>query len=219
MMVSTAFRISIRRATVEDAASIVAIWQAIVAEKDYSAVDRAFTLEEERAYIQSLSAREGIFLAETVVKTSEVSETSEVWHRYPAQVVGFQSLDLWARYLASMDHVGQLGTFVLHEWRGRGIGRQLADHTLAFARSVGYEKLVIFVRASNVGAQKFYAGVGFKPCGRFARQVKIAGEYDDEVLMEMFLASPPVPPLTSFKDLRSPEAKSVLQERGDAVTK
>ena len=167
--VSTNFRI--RRATPVDAASIVAIWEAIAAEKIYSAIDRPFTIEGEREYLQSLSAREGIFLAETDTR----------------QVVGFQSLDQWTKLFHSMDHVGQLGTFVLREWRGRGIGKQLAANTFAFARSTGYEKLVIFVRASNAGAQKFYAALGFAPCGRLTRQVKIAGKYDDEILMELFL--------------------------------
>ena len=163
-------QVSIRRATPDDASSICAIWQAIVAEKNYSAVDRPFTIEAERAYQQSLSEREGTFLAEANV-----------------QVVGFQSLDQWTKVFHSMDHVGQLGTFVLREWRGRGIGKQLAAQTLAFARAAGYEKLVVFVRASNAGAQKYYASLGFKQCSRLARQVKIAGEYDDEILMEMFL--------------------------------
>ena len=163
-------QISIRRATPDDATSIVAIWQVIAAEKIYSAIDRPFTIEQERAYVQSLSEREGIFLAEI-----------------DGKVIGFQSLDRWARFIRSMDHVGQLGTFVLPEWRGHRIGEQLAAHTLTFARAHEYEKLVIFVRASNMGAQKFYAGLGFVACGRFAKQVKIDNEYDDEVLMELFL--------------------------------
>jgi ribosomal protein S18 acetylase RimI-like enzyme len=162
--------LSIRRGTPEDAASLSAIWQAIVAEREYSAVDRAFTPDEERDYIGSLSAREGLFAAEV-----------------DSQVIGFQSLDLSVNYLASMRHVGQLGTFVLRAWRGQGIGHRLADQTFAFARANDYEKLVIFVRAKNTGAQAFYRSLGFVPCGRFTRQVRIAGEYDDEILMEVFL--------------------------------
>ncbi len=162
--------IAIRRATPDDAASIVAIWQVIVAEKDHSAVDEAFTVEGERAYIESLSQREGVFLAQA-----------------GDRVIGFQTLDRFVTYAHSMDHVGQLGTFVLREWRGQGIARQLAEHTLAFARAAGFEKLVIYVRAKNQSGQQFYASLGFRPCGRLGRQVKIAGEYDDEILMELFI--------------------------------
>jgi L-amino acid N-acyltransferase YncA len=130
--------ITIRRGTTDDAARIVAVWQAIVAERISSAIECPFTLEREREYLESLSAREGVFLAETAER----------------QVVGFQSLDQWTKLFHSMDHVGQLGTFVLEEWRGHGIGKQLAAQTFAFARSGGYEKLVMYVRASNSGAQR-----------------------------------------------------------------
>jgi RimJ/RimL family protein N-acetyltransferase len=163
--------LNVRRGTLADAAAIVSIWTAIVYEKVYSAVERPFTVEGERAYLQSLSAQEAVFIAETK----------------EGQVVGFQTLDRWTKLFHSMDHVGQVGTFVLERWRGRGLGRQLAGETLAFAGSAGYEKLVVFVRAGNTGAQRFYAGLGFSPCGRLARQVKIADEYDDEIVMEMFL--------------------------------
>ena len=162
---------TIRRATAADAPGIVAIVKAIVAEHVYSAIDRPFTVEGELAYLQSLSEREGIFVAETAAR----------------RMVGFQSIDQWTKLFHSMDHVGQLGTFVSSKWRGRGVGRQLAVHTLAFARSAGYEKLVVFVRASNTGAVAFYAALGFAKCGRLAQQVKIAGVRDDEIVMEMLL--------------------------------
>lgn len=165
--------ITIRRGTPDDAASISAIWRVIAAEKNYSAIDQPFSTEQERAYLQSLSARESYFLAET--------------QEAAPRVVAFQSFDLWSQPIGSMRHVGQLGTFVLPEWRGRGIGKQLATESLAFARANGYEKIVIFVRASNPNAQAFYAGLGFRACGKFTRQVKIDGVYDDEILMELFL--------------------------------
>ena len=57
--------VTIRRATPADAASIVAVWKEIVGEKIYSAIDCPFSLEQEREYLQSLSVREGVFLAQT----------------------------------------------------------------------------------------------------------------------------------------------------------
>jgi ribosomal protein S18 acetylase RimI-like enzyme len=99
----------------------------------------------------------------------------------------FQSLDLWSPLLNSMAHVGQVGTFVLPEWRGRGVGRQLWSATEPFARDAGYRKLVIQVRVPNTAAQAFYRRLGFQECGRLARQVRIDGVEDDEVLMEFFV--------------------------------
>lgn len=163
-------QVQIRRAIPDDAEAISAIWRVICAERVYTAVNRPFTPEQERAYIASLSEREGIFVAEV-----------------EGRIIGFQSLDLWVKYTDSFDHVGTLGTFVLPEWRNRGIGHRLGEHTLAFARAHRYEKLVVYVRAGNQPAQAFYRSLGFVPCGRLTRQVKIDGRYEDEILMEMFL--------------------------------
>ena len=57
----------------------------------------------------------------------------------------------------------------------------LAQATFTFAREYGYQKLVIWVRASNEAGQKFYIGLGFRECGRLSRQLLIGKEYDDEI--------------------------------------
>jgi ribosomal protein S18 acetylase RimI-like enzyme len=158
----------IRRASPSDAAGIAAVLEAIVAERVHSAVDRAWSVEEEQRYIQSLSPREAIHVA--------VDATHEI--------VGLQILDLWSPILTSMAHVGQVGTFLLPGWRSRGVGRQLWNATLAFALSAAYRKLVVQVRGSNTAARAFYRALGFRDCGRLVRQVVIDGVDDDEVLME-----------------------------------
>jgi ribosomal protein S18 acetylase RimI-like enzyme len=162
--------ITIRRATPADAEAISAVWEVICAERVYTAVNRPFTPQQERDYIASLSDREGVFLAEV-----------------DGRVVGFQSLDLWIKFTDSFDHVCSVGTFVLPEWRRQGIARRLAEFALDFARAHGYEKIVVYVRGSNSGAQAFYRSLGFAPKGVLERQVKMDGRYDDEVFMELFL--------------------------------
>lgn len=163
-------QVIIRRATPDDAEAISAIWEVVCAERIYTAVNRPFTPQQERDYIASLSDREGIFVAQV-----------------EGCIVGFQSLDLWAKYTDSFDHVGTMGTIALPEWRRKGIARRLAAHTLDFARANGYEKVVIYVRAGNVNAQAFYRSLGFVAKGVLSRQVKIDGQYEDEVFMELFL--------------------------------
>ena len=165
------FPLTIRRAFPADAAGIAAVLQVIVAERIHSAIDRARTVAEERSYLESLSPREAVHVA--------VDDR--------ARIVGLQILDLWSPILGSMAHVAQVGTFVLPEWRGRGVGRQLWSTTAVFTRDAGYRKLVIQVRGSNSAAQAFYRGLGFRDCGRLTRQVVIDGVEDDEVLMELFV--------------------------------
>jgi len=161
--------LAIRKASPLDAAGIVDVVEVIASERVHSAIDRAWTVAQETRYLESLSLREAFHVA--------VDEKEGI--------VGFQSLDLWSK-IPSMAHVGQIGTFLLPGWRGQGIGRRLWNATLCFARSAGYSKLCLQVRASNRAAQRFYGNLGFRECGRLARQVIIDGIEDDEVLMELF---------------------------------
>jgi len=162
--------ISIRKAAAQDAEEISAVWTVICSERIHSAVNKPFTPLQERKYISSLSDREGIFVAEN-----------------KGRIIGFQSLDKWAEYSEAFDHVGVIGTFILPEWRKRNIGQQLAQYTFKFARNHNYEKIVIYVRATNSGAITFYENLGFEQKGVLSRQVKIDNQYEDEIFMELFL--------------------------------
>lgn len=161
----------IRRATGSDAEGIVAILRQIVSERVYSAIDDPWSVDEERSYLESLSPREAVHVA--------VADDG--------RIIGFQTLDRWSPTLNSMAHVAQLGTFLLPEWRGCGVGTALFSTALAFGRKSGYSKIVIQVRASNQSALAFYERLGFRPCGRLKRQVRVNGQVDDEILMEIFL--------------------------------
>jgi RimJ/RimL family protein N-acetyltransferase len=116
----------------------------------------------------SLSPRETVHLA----------ETGGDW---------LSNLGTLAPTLDSMAHVGQIGTFLRPEWRRQGIGETLFEHTVAFARKNDFRKFVIQVRSSNAAAQNFYRRLGFRACGRLARQIRIGQQEDDEIIMESFL--------------------------------
>jgi len=161
----------IRRARPEDAAGIAAVMEVIAGERIYSAIDRAWSVEEERRYIESRSPREALFVA--------VDDDHGI--------VGLQNLCLWSSELPSMAHVGHVGTFLLPAWRRHGLGHRLWAATRAFAHEMAYRKIVIYVRGSNTSAQSFYRTLGFAECGRLSRQVTIDGVDDDEVVMELFI--------------------------------
>ena len=161
----------VRRATEDDAAGIQAVMENVVSERVHSAIDHAWSSDEQRKYLGSLSTRELFHVA--------VADSG--------RVVGCQSLERYAPMFESMAHVGQVGTFILPAWRGQGVGRSLFKHTHQFALLAGYRKLVIYVRGSNAAARSFYQRLGFVECGRLSRQVVIDGQEDDEVFFELFL--------------------------------
>ena len=53
----------IRKAVAGDAEGIAAVMHAVVAERVHSAIDRAWTADEERRYLASLSSREAFHVA------------------------------------------------------------------------------------------------------------------------------------------------------------
>jgi L-amino acid N-acyltransferase YncA len=169
--VSLGSTFQIRRALDEDAPGISIVLDTVVSARVQSAIERAWTPEEQRRYLRSLSSREAFHVA--------VADLG--------QVVGYQSLDLFSPFLTSMAHVAQLGTYVRPSWQRRGVGQALFHATSRFATGAGYRKLVIQVRASNGSALAFYQRLGFVECGRLRRQVVIDGREDDEVILELFL--------------------------------
>src|SRR4030095_13576450 len=132
-MVDLDVELRIRRAVPADAAGIVAVLAVVIDERIHSAIDRVWSVEQERRYLEALSAREVMHVALD----------------HADHVVGLQILDRWSAVLESMAHVGQVGTFLLPAWRGQGIGRELWKATAAFAREAPSQKLVVAVQARD----------------------------------------------------------------------
>jgi GNAT superfamily N-acetyltransferase len=108
-----------------------------------------------------------------------------------------------------------VGTYVYRNARRQGVGIQLAERSLAFAREQGYEKAIAYVRAGNSGGQAYYRHVGFVPKAILERQVKIDGTYDDEVLMELFIGESAAPVVfeTPGRDEARPVGTQPLEAR------
>src|SRR5262245_66454090 len=101
----------IRRASPKDAEGIARVLDAVARERIHSSIERAWTADQQRSYLVSLSTREAFHVAVTV----------------SGEVIGYQSLDLYSPLLTSMAHVGQLGTFLLPTWRRLLVVQALFD--------------------------------------------------------------------------------------------
>ncbi|PKK88997.1 MAG: GNAT family N-acetyltransferase [Candidatus Wallbacteria bacterium HGW-Wallbacteria-1] len=102
------------------------------------------------------------------------------------KVIGW--CDIMPKGFEGLNHVGVLGMGLLPEFRGLGLGRKLMDITLAHARDVnGLEKVELEVFATNTAGIRLYERTGFQLEGRRVRARKIDGNYDDLILMGLFL--------------------------------
>ncbi|TRO51469.1 GNAT family N-acetyltransferase [Candidatus Bathyarchaeota archaeon] len=90
-------------------------------------------------------------------------------------------------------HSGKLDTMgILSDYRGQGIGKMLIDATLLAAERFGLERVELLVYASNVNAISFYEKTGFACEGTKRKARKLDGEYDDVLIMAIFL-NPKIP--------------------------
>jgi L-amino acid N-acyltransferase YncA len=158
----------VRRDDIEDAAGVAEVLNSVIAEGRYTALAGHYTPEDEVVFLQGLRPRSEVYVCEVA-----------------GCIVGFQVLEPFVAYTTTMDHVAHFGTYVHAGFRGRGIGRRLAEASLAFARAHGYEKAVVYVMADNPLGLAYYRSLGFEERGVLTRQTKIDGVYHDEVFMEL----------------------------------
>lgn len=78
------------------------------------------------------------------------------------------------------------GVFVYPEYRGLGIARQLMEEAIRRARKMeGVEKVNLGLSHSSASALKLYQKLGFREYGRERKAMKWAGEWIDEILMDL----------------------------------
>lgn len=101
------------------------------------------------------------------------------------EVIGW--CDIVRRQRKMFKHTGALGMGILKEYRGKGIGKKLVIESLKQAKANSLEKVVLEVFASNINAVKLYENLGFITEGVKKKEKKFNGEYDDTIVMGLFL--------------------------------
>lgn len=161
----------IREYTLDDAESIADIISVIVDERQFTMM-RKFTVEEEIEFLENLGESQTVHVAET-----------------EGRVVGFQSLDRPWKYSDNTKHIGMIGTFILPDYRRRGIATSLSERTFDYARRNGYESIIVYVRETNEPSIAYHLGLGFEKIGRFKEAEKVDDVYYDRIIMQKFLYS------------------------------
>jgi len=81
--------------------------------------------------------------------------------RVAGRIVGMVNL-LFLISTAEGGTVIQLEDFIVHpDFRGQGLGRQMLQHVIAFARREKFSRITLLTDAHNADAQRLYQGHGF----------------------------------------------------------
>lgn len=168
-------RIIVRPALPEDAAQIIAYLRYVFAEPGINLITSVDefnpTTESEARLIAEMNrASNSLFL---------VAEDD-------GRIVG--QLTLQGGKRRNVRHAATLGITVAQDWRNRGVGRQLMEHAIEWARAGRIlTRIELFVFARNTNAIHLYESCGFEMEGRRRRAARRDGEYLDDLVMSLLL--------------------------------
>jgi len=166
--------ITVREATVTDAAILVAHLQELAAGPGLNiplGSGEIATVEQERAVLQTFED------SETAIMLIAQAE---------GQLVGELSLRSISPRRA-VRHVATLGMSVKAGWRRKGVGKELLSAALEWAPTAGIKRVELYVYARNTDAIALYERFGFETEGRRKSFIREGDTYLDDLVMAKIL--------------------------------
>lgn len=168
-------QLTIREATVEDAAALHAHNLRVGGESDflgYGPGEYGMTLADEARGIQIMRDQGHLLLIGLVA----------------GQIVG--NLNGFRGRLPRIAHILEVGISVSRAAWGIGVGRALMRASLDWATATGVRKVNLRVRTDNARALALYRALGFVEEGRGSRACCIAGQFYDDLALGMTIDPP-----------------------------
>lgn len=167
--------LSIRPARPGDAPAVVAVINAVCAERIYLFTDRYVPTPQWEAVLNR-SEETSRHAAPRCLLLLPVVE---------GRIIG------WCRAFegttSTTRHVADIGIGLLPPYRGQGIGTRLLEQTVAWAVEQGFSKLTADTFSTNLRARALFRKLGFVETGVRYRQYKINDDEVDQILLERFL--------------------------------
>ncbi|MFR1709313.1 MAG: GNAT family N-acetyltransferase [Clostridium sp.] len=164
----------LRRPKEEDAEAMIEYLNIVGGESNnllFGKNEFRLTVEQEKEYIKSINDNENALMLLGIIdnKIISVSQVS-------------------ASNRKRIAHNSELAISVKKEYWGMGIGTAVMESLIDFARSSNTIKTIsLGVKGSNKKAQHLYEKLGFEKVGVHKNFFNIDGNYDDEILMDLYL--------------------------------
>lgn len=164
----------LRRPKEEDAEAMIEYLNIVGGESDnllFGNNEFRLTADQEKEYIKSINDNENSLMLLGIIdnKIISVSQVS-------------------ASNRKRIAHNSELAISVKKEYWGMGIGTTIMESLIDFARSSNTIKTIsLGVKGGNKKAQHLYEKLGFEKVGVHKNFFNIDGNYDDEILMDLYL--------------------------------
>jgi len=170
---------TIREATPDDAAQIL-VHNELITNEPSNGITRSpgevMTLEEERTFLADCLASDNAIFLIAVLPTGEV--------------IGVSGLHGGRR--KAVRHNGGVGISVNLEWRDKGVGTDLLQHIIEWAKASNtIKRIELEVMAHNARAIHVYEKLGFKMEGKRLAAMYKEGHYIDIYVMGLLLIDYP----------------------------
>ncbi|TYR81507.1 GNAT family N-acetyltransferase [Priestia megaterium] len=166
--------VTIRKALKEDAAAMIAFYNAVAGETDFLSFGKnefVMSLEEYERFIESACPENNAILIIATIDdeiASIASITSNQKKRYK--------------------HVGTLGIVIAEKYCGLGLGRKLMEELIDWAKlNETTTKIDLVTREDNARAIELYKKVGFEVEGRLRNDCYSNGVYYDTIVMGLLI--------------------------------
>lgn len=164
----------LRKPTEEDAESMIEYLNIVGGESDnllFGKNEFRLTVEQEREYIKNINDNDNALMLLGIINNKIISVSQ-----------------VNASNRKRISHNSELAISVKKEYWGMGIGSAIMEELIDFAKNNNTIKTIsLGVKASNKKAQHIYEKLGFKEVGVHRNFFNINGNYDDEILMDLYI--------------------------------
>ncbi|KZE64846.1 GNAT family acetyltransferase [Fictibacillus phosphorivorans] len=174
MMMRNLDNVHIRRAATDDAQNMIDFYNVVGGESDYlsfGANEFKRDLQEYKDYITATSQEpNSIMLLATI----------------DSKIIGIATIN--SSQKERTKHVGTLGIVISEKYTGMGLGKALMNELLEWAKQNGITKKISLVtNESNTKAIDLYRKLGFEQEGLLKKDNYIRGDYQNTIVMGLFL--------------------------------
>lgn len=164
----------LRTPTKEDAKAIISYLNKIGAESDFMTFGEnqcTISVESEKDHIEKTNSMQNCKLVLTIINN---------------EIVGIASISSTQK--ERMKHNGTLGISFRKKYWGMGLGNEVMNYLIEWAKSNGItKKISLLVREDNERGIKLYEKFGFEREGLLKKDIYVHGVYHNHIAMGLYI--------------------------------